>query len=54
VLGKRAKCSASLIGQIEHGYRCGDEVAGRIARVLGCGPTELFEQVRVEIVEASR
>ena len=48
-LAHAASCSASSIAQVEHGRRCSEELAARIAGVLGCGPEELFQVVTFEV-----
>jgi DNA-binding XRE family transcriptional regulator len=42
-------CSTSTIAAVERGQRCSDELAQRIAGVLGCEPEQLFEVVVFEV-----
>lgn len=42
-LAAKVNCSSATIRLVESGAGCSDEMAQRIAAVLGCTPAELFE-----------
>lgn len=52
-LARDADVSTSTVANVERGQRCGDELAGRIAAVLGCEPEQLFERLSVRYAPAS-
>lgn len=51
-LGRAVGRSTSLITAMERGYRCGDETAARIAKVLDCSTADVLHETPLERVEA--